>query len=163
MLKYFDSIRHVNWVTDVRTGLYSNGYGYVWESQNVPNRNHFITNCVNRLKDQYIQIWKTNICKNPKLMFYKDFKQHFGMELYTSKIDICKCKRDLAMFRSSSHRLMIEKVDIMIIKETTGIVYIVKPSKKMNIILFYYASCIRTFLWNIYQIFTYAIERMNVL
>ena len=104
MLKYYDSIGHVNWVTDVRTVLYSNGYGYVWESQNVPNRNHFINNFVNRLKDQYIQI-----NNNPKLVFYKDFKQHFGMELYVSKINISKFRRALAMFRSSAHSLMVEK------------------------------------------------------
>ena len=163
MLKYYDSIGHVNWVTDVRTVLYSNGYGYVWESQNVPNRNHFITNFVNRLKDQYIQIWKTNICNNPKLVFYKDFKQHFGMELYISKIDISKFRRALAVFRSSAHSLMVEKGRHYDIQETTDIVYIVKLSKKMNIILFYYAFCMRSFVWNIYQIFTYAIERMKVL
>ena len=43
MLKYFDSIGHNNWVTDIRNTLYSNGFGYIWESQNnIRDDKHFL-------------------------------------------------------------------------------------------------------------------------
>ena len=38
MMKYYDACGHSNWVTSVRTNLYSNGFGYIWEMQDVQNK-----------------------------------------------------------------------------------------------------------------------------
>ena len=109
MLKYYDSIGHKNWVSDVKHVLYSKGYGFIWESQNVSDEKKILLNFVNRLKDQYIQNWRSNLETNHKLNYYKDFKQIFCQEIYITAIDISKFRKALAMFRSSSHTLMIER------------------------------------------------------
>ena len=89
MLKHFDSIGHNNWVTDIRNTIYSNGFGYIRESQNnIMDDKHFLVIFKQRLKDQFIQLWRTSIENNRKLIFYKDFKNSFRKELYTTAIDI---------------------------------------------------------------------------
>ena len=41
-----------NWVSNV---MFSNGMGYVWENQCVPNERSFIKLFMTRLSDQYLQ------------------------------------------------------------------------------------------------------------
>ena len=64
---------------------------------------------MNRLKEQYIQNWRSTLENNRKLNYYKEFKQNFCRELYITAIDISKFRKSIAMFRCSSHSLMIEK------------------------------------------------------
>ena len=109
MLKYYDSIGQCNWVTDIKHVLYSSGFGYVWENQGVLNNRHFLLMFLNRLKDQYIQTWRGNVSTNAKLAFYMDFKQIYSRESYIDYVDVSKFMKALAMFRSSSHSLMVEK------------------------------------------------------
>ena len=110
MLKYYDSIGHKNWVTNIRNVLYTNGFGYIWEIQNNDiDSILFLANFEKRLKDQYIQSWRTSIESNLKLAYYKDYKRFFHKELYITVIDIPKFRKALACFRSSFHNLMIEK------------------------------------------------------
>ena len=51
MLRFYDNLGFYNWVSDVRTCLYSNGFVYIWESQHVDNKSLLITNFVQRPKD----------------------------------------------------------------------------------------------------------------
>jgi len=58
MLKYVDSIGHNNWVTYIKNMLYSNGFDYIWESQNnIIDDKQFFTIFEQRLKDPFIQLW----------------------------------------------------------------------------------------------------------
>ena len=41
MLVLYDNHGYVNWVTYTRKKIYSNGFGYVWEAQNVDNETLF--------------------------------------------------------------------------------------------------------------------------
>ena len=108
MLKHYDAIGYSNWVTDIRCLLYKNGFGYVWESQNVANKNQFIYVFINRLKDQFIQTWRSRVVSNIKLHYYIEYKHSFGLEKYVTSIDILKFRKALLQFRSSSHNLMVE-------------------------------------------------------
>ena len=109
MLKYFDSIGYKNWVTEIRQLLCTNGFGYVWQEQNVHNIGHFLSAFLQRLKDQHIQTWRQNLETNNKLIYYRDFKMSFSLEPFVSAIDITKFRTTLAKFRCSSHDLMIER------------------------------------------------------
>ena len=43
MLFYYDNIGCTNWVTNIITHLFENGYGYVWEQQEVAQPEMFIS------------------------------------------------------------------------------------------------------------------------
>ena len=109
MLKHFDQLGHINWVTHLRIHLFSNGFGYVWQMQGVSNETIFLNQYIQRVKDQYIQTWRLNCEESRKLNYYKIFKMNFSLESYITKIDVNKFRACLARFRSSSHSLMIEK------------------------------------------------------
>ena len=108
MLLYFDEIGHVNWVSHVRNNLFSNGFGYVWLQQSVGNESMFLTQYVERLKNQQMQNWNANCANNNKLKLYKEYKNVFGREPYITIIDVNKFRTALAKFRCSSTNLMIE-------------------------------------------------------
>ena len=44
-----------NWVSELREMLCKNGFAYIWNSQDIRNKNMFLTNSERRLKDNYIQ------------------------------------------------------------------------------------------------------------
>ena len=109
MLKLYDTLGYTNWVTSVRTNLYTNGFGYIWENQTEINDKLFLFEYVQRLKDQYVQSWRTNCENSRKLCTFKDFKVSFMIEPYVTIIDVAKFRKCMALFRCSSHNLMIEK------------------------------------------------------
>ena len=108
MLKHYDSIGYINWATKVRTCLYRNGFGYVWEQQSVDNQALFISSFMQRLKDQYMQQWNEICNTQSKLESYAMFKPTFSYERYLDVLDVKKFRYSLVAFRSSSHHLMIE-------------------------------------------------------
>ena len=90
MLKYYDSIGCVNWVTKVKHSLCSNGFGYIWEQQTAVNQKLFICQFVQRLKDQYMQQW-VDVCNSTsKLDSYCLYKTSFTYEKYLDVLDVKK-------------------------------------------------------------------------
>ena len=82
----------------------------IYGSQNnIIDDKHFLAIFEQRLKDQFIQSWRTSIESKRKLVYYKDFKNFFRKKLYITDIDISTLRKALASFRSSAHNLMIEK------------------------------------------------------
>ena len=61
MLVYYDRLRYKNWMTDVRLNLYTNGFGYIWETQRNFNHKLFLSEYEQRLKDQCIQYGDKNV------------------------------------------------------------------------------------------------------
>jgi hypothetical protein len=108
MLLYYDSIGKSNWVTKVKSHLYENGFGIVWEQQNVGNHALFLNEYTQRLKDQYIQKWNDSCETTSKLASYNMYKNTFEYEKYLDVLDIRKFRYTFAAFRSSCHLLMIE-------------------------------------------------------
>ena len=109
MLLHFHNRGHNNWVTSVRNNLYTNGFGYVWESQGAINQKLFILQYVQKLKEQHLQLWHNRCIENTKLNYYVLYKTTFSVETYVSAIDINKFRQCFANFRSAAHDLMIEK------------------------------------------------------
>ena len=99
----------INWVTNIRKSLNSNGFGYVWASQSLDNTKIFKQLYTQRLTDQYRQTWVAKCNVNRKLFHYHQFKREFSLEPYVLNIDIKKFRSSLASFRSSCHCLMIEE------------------------------------------------------
>ena len=90
MLKSLDSVGYVNWVTHLRTHLSSNSFGYVWEAQGTSNEKCFMSEYVQRLKDQYIQTWMSNCINSAKLQLYAGYKLNFETEPYVNYLCIRK-------------------------------------------------------------------------
>jgi hypothetical protein len=81
----------------------------VWEAQNVVNPKMFLSQYVQKLKDQAMQCCSARCAETSKLCHYINLKQCFGAEKYTKVIDFDKFRKCLANFRCSSHNLMFEK------------------------------------------------------
>ena len=107
-LKVLDDYGKTNWVSNVRLLLQSNGFGYVWTNQSVTNPHSFISVFTQRLKDQFIQTWNTEVVDNSKLILYKDFKTDFEHKRYFNCLQIRCFRHALARIRTCSHNLEIE-------------------------------------------------------
>ena len=59
MMKYFDELGNSNWCSRVQQLLQSTGFYYVWEMQDIQIEYSFISAFIQRLKDQYIHIYRT--------------------------------------------------------------------------------------------------------
>ena len=63
------------WVTEVRTTLFSFGFGIVWVSQGVGNQAKFIREFKQRLVDCSYQGWRDKISTSERFELYREFKQ----------------------------------------------------------------------------------------
>ena len=77
MLKYYDELGKKNWVTEIKTLLKRNGFGYTWDTQTVSNECKFISSFVPRPKDQFAQDWIVDVNDNRTLILYREFKHSF--------------------------------------------------------------------------------------
>ena len=77
MQKLLDDYGQINWVTKIRQLLFRNGFGYIWLNQNVHNASAFITELVQRLQDQSIQSWNSDIANSSKLCLYRNYKLNY--------------------------------------------------------------------------------------
>ena len=109
MLFHFDQLGYTNWATYIRKLLYNNGFGYLWELQEVINEKRFLHALQQTIKDQFLQTWYTEVFLNSKLNWYSEFKTEFTHEPYLNVVKIRKYRRALASFRISNHRLQVEK------------------------------------------------------
>ena len=73
------------------------------------NYYYFLKMYEGRIKDQYVQNWRSNCENNRKLQGYIGYKRIYDVESYVLCITIDKYRKTIANFRSSSHPLMIEK------------------------------------------------------
>ena len=108
MLKLLDDYGQTNWATRVKQLLFTNGFGYVWLNQRVPQPNTFISALVQRLRDQSIQSWNSEITDSSKLCLYKNFKPNYEHEAYLSHLSIRKFRNAFSKFRSCCQSLEIE-------------------------------------------------------
>ena len=106
---HFDSLGYKNWASEIRHILSVNGFWYVWENQGVQNEKAFMRIFEQRIKDQFLQIWKTQISSNSKLSFYAGVKFYHCLESYLDILKISKFRNALSSFRVSCHVLEIEK------------------------------------------------------
>ena len=97
-----------NWAAQIKHILDESGFTYVWNNQFdvLPN----FLSIKQRIIDQYMQFWSSNINESSKLNWYRLFKDNFSLqsETYLNCIKNCKFRNALCKFRLSAHSLEIE-------------------------------------------------------
>ena len=109
MLKNLDDVGRRTWATYIRELLFSYGFGYAWISQGVGNESNFISLFKTRIKDSYLQLWKSKLDNSPKALHYKFFKTDLYSEPYLDINLSFILRKSLTNFRCSTHDLMVEK------------------------------------------------------
>jgi len=96
MITYFFILFNFIYILVVQTGshirkhLYENGYGYVWEQQEVAQPEMFLSEYTDRMKCQYVQHWRTRCSLTSKLQLYVDFNHDYNVAKYVLAVDIFK-------------------------------------------------------------------------
>ena len=98
----------LNWVTSIKTLLSQFGFNQVWLNPYSVDPNIFISAFKQRLIDNFIQTWKSDILTNRKLFLYNNFKCEFEYEAYLNIVRDKPLRQLLTKLRLSSHTLRIE-------------------------------------------------------
>ena len=86
---FFESVRD-NFHKHIMSLLSSLGYAYIWNNVNVVGV--ILNDIVQRLKDQYIQNWFSQLANYAKLDTYRIFKSTFKSEKYITCLNNrCHC------------------------------------------------------------------------
>ena len=89
MLLHLDEQGKSNWVTKIRTTLFSFGFGYVWQNKGVQEVSLFIRYFRQRLIDNRWQDWKSRTDASDRFNLYRQFKTNHVQAVYLS-VDITK-------------------------------------------------------------------------
>ncbi len=95
------------WLSFVKSILETCGFGDIWYSHQFPNVFYLGEIVKQRLQDQFIQFWRSEIWNSSKCTTYRCFKTDFEFENYLRflppalRIEFCR-------YRCSNHRLDIE-------------------------------------------------------
>ena len=98
---------NLNWVYFIRTILNECGFTYIWETENVNNKEWLKCVVKQRLIDQFVQNWQTSLSDSSKALNYRIFKTKFEFEEYFNILNIGDAIR-LCRFRTTNHYLPIE-------------------------------------------------------
>ena len=100
--------REVTWATLVRDLLYRSGFGDVWLNQRVVNKDLFLEEFKQRIKDMYLQEWIAEVRESSEGRLFKHIKREFKFEKYLD--GLWKAQRiSLTRIRLSSHIFNIER------------------------------------------------------
>ena len=111
MCQKYDCENKKNWVYEVRYLLNTLGLNYIWELQrelNMNNCNAYFCAVTQKIIDQFIQSFVTDISTNVRLQKYSWFKESLEYEIYLEVLN-SKERNVLCRFRCSGHYLMTEK------------------------------------------------------
>ena len=108
MLYKLDENGKTNWVTYIKHLLSRYGFGYAFFNQGVGDIDVFLRIFKQRVKDNYLQEWHSNVDISSKLSNYKCFKSVFEYEDYLNVVNIRKYCVALSRFRCGNHKLPIE-------------------------------------------------------
>ena len=108
MLKHFDACNKINWASHVKHLLCINGFRYVWEQQTVGNKTLFIKQFTQRVSDQYFQDWHSTVQETSKLYLYRTIILSYGLDMYTSVLNIRKFRHFYSSFKIGSLNLQIQ-------------------------------------------------------
>ena len=98
-----------NWAKDVKNILYSFGFGFVWDRQNVENEKVFLDEFTIRLSDCDTQLWNNSMSQMPKLRTLRLFKKEFVPEPYLFLLIPQRLRSAWARFTIGCHDLEIER------------------------------------------------------
>jgi hypothetical protein len=95
------------WASNVKSLLNNLGFGYLWNNQNVSNIQ--IEKVIERIHDQFLQSWFSEIKAASKLDAFCQFKTSFQLEKYLNCVTNTKHQKALTRFRCCVHKLAIEE------------------------------------------------------
>lgn len=96
-----------DWTINVKHLLENLGFAYLWNNTNVTKLQ--LNSVIQRIYDQYIQQWYTELSNSRKLETYCIFKDCFVNEKYLHCVNNINYRVALTRFRCSAHRLLIEE------------------------------------------------------
>ena len=91
-----------SWTSNVHNLLRELGLPYMID-KNIVSRLD-LNLIIQRIHDQYIQTWFSELDQSPKLLTYRLFKTSFCFEPYLSRINNYNLRTCLSRFRCSSHK-----------------------------------------------------------
>ena len=108
MLHNLDESNRITWASHIKNLLFRFGFGYVWISQDVGDETYFMYVFKQRILDNALQDWNTDLNESRKAFHYKHFKIILNVEKYlTTKIPL-KYKIAFSKLRCSNHSLLVE-------------------------------------------------------
>ena len=109
MLTSLDESSKTNWVSHIKHLLFRHGFGIVYINGNVGDEQGFLSQLKERLIIEAQHNWRVDVNVNGRLKTYSQFKSILEPEKYLTCIDTFAFRQALALFRCSSHSLLIEK------------------------------------------------------
>ena len=107
MLKAHADLGRINWVTQIKNVLCTNGFAYAWLSQDIGDIDHFVKVFKRRNSDCSLQNLNESIQNSPRCDLYKHIFLVKSGEI--SMLDVSPgLRRAFAKFRCSSYKLNIE-------------------------------------------------------
>jgi hypothetical protein len=91
----------------VKKNLNDLGLGYMWDSNGFFSFEWFKHTIKQRICDQFVQKWDSNVFSSPKGFFYRIIKENFCFEKYLDLLDPSD-RIGLCRFRTCNSRLPIE-------------------------------------------------------
>jgi hypothetical protein len=79
---------NLNWVYFMRTILNECGFTYIWETENVNNKEWLKCVVKQRLLDHFVQNWQISLSDSSKALNYRIFKTKFEFEEYFNILNI---------------------------------------------------------------------------
>ena len=95
------------WIENVKQLIMENGYGYLWNIFSDVDAKWLTLSFKQKIKDQYMQTWKSNISQTSSATCYNFVKETFEQSNYIKILPKKYCKIMLA-FLCRNHRLPIE-------------------------------------------------------
>ena len=96
----------ITWVSLVKNLLYRSRFGYVWENQQVPDANQFLTVFKQRANDIFTQEWSAEVALTSDNRLFKHSKECFCYESYLD-LNNKALRSAVTKIRLSSHVFMI--------------------------------------------------------
>ena len=101
------NVRKINWAVLVKNLLAEFGFYEVWLQQNVGDHEIFLVLFKQRVKDNFIQLWNSELNNSSRALFYRNISD-FGFQFYLDVVQVKKFRIALTRLRMSSHRLEVE-------------------------------------------------------
>ena len=121
---YLDQIIHAtnsNWAMEIKTLLFQNGFGYIWDLQQEEQYDYTKIKQIykqfkQRLEDIERQNWLSSLYDDNRKSFggnrlrtFREFKTEYKLEEYLIKVSDIEHRRALTKLRISDHILQIER------------------------------------------------------
>ena len=108
MLKlHFQNPTKFKWITYVKSIFDENGISFIWQNQ-LPLDKLGLKNIISqKLKDQFIQHWFSQMNNSSRGAFYSFYKEEFRLETYLIKLKLCD-RIYMAKLRCSNLKIPVE-------------------------------------------------------